>query len=162
MVLSKGQVISKRFLGSSISSKKPTKKFVFTTMRIVFVRFLEEIDDLKKHFEINWPLELFEIGLPNQLQKACFVKYKCSIAILCLCYNDFVAVLLSEVWVSHINSSHEKCFRSISRQGMYTQYGPITNVGISQGWEFFIFAQIFRADVLKGFRTVLYIFWNLS
>ena len=46
----KGQVISKRFLGSSISSKKRTNEFVFTTMRIVFVRFLEEIDDLKKPF----------------------------------------------------------------------------------------------------------------
>ena len=33
-------------------------------------------------------------------------------------------------------------------------------MGFSQGWEFFIFTQIFRADVLKVFRTVLYIFWN--
>ena len=33
-------------------------------------------------------------------------------------------------------------------------------LGFSQGWEFFIFTQIFRADVLKVFRTVLYIFWN--
>ena len=46
----KGQVISKWFWGSSISSKKRTNEFVFTTMRIVFVRFLEEIDDLKKPF----------------------------------------------------------------------------------------------------------------
>ena len=46
----KGQLISKWFLGSSISSKKRTNEFVFTTMRIVFVRFLEEIDDLKKPF----------------------------------------------------------------------------------------------------------------
>ena len=50
MVLSKGQVISKRFLGSSNSSKKRTKEFVFITVRIVFVRFLEEIDDLQKPF----------------------------------------------------------------------------------------------------------------
>ena len=48
--LLKGQVISKRFLGSSISSKKRTNEFVFTSMRRVFVRFLEEIDDLKKPF----------------------------------------------------------------------------------------------------------------
>ena len=33
-------------------------------------------------------------------------------------------------------------------------------LGFSQGWEFFIFAQIFSADVLKVFMTVLYIFWN--
>ena len=46
----KGQVVSKRFLGSSISSKKRTNEFVFTTVRIVFVRFLEEIDDPKKPF----------------------------------------------------------------------------------------------------------------
>ena len=46
----KGQLISKRFLGSSISSKKRTNEFVFTSMRRVFVRFLEEIDDLKKLF----------------------------------------------------------------------------------------------------------------
>ena len=51
--LYKGQLISKRFLGSSISSKKWTKKFVFTTVRNDFVRFLEEIDDLKKPFR-NW------------------------------------------------------------------------------------------------------------
>ena len=46
----KGEVISKWFLGSSISSKKRTNEFVFTSMRLVFVRFLEEIDDLKKPF----------------------------------------------------------------------------------------------------------------
>ena len=28
-----------------------------TSGRLSFVRFLEEIDDPKKHFEINWPLE---------------------------------------------------------------------------------------------------------
>jgi hypothetical protein len=47
---SKDQLISKWFWGSSISSKKRTKEFVFTTMRCVFVRFLEKIDDLKKPF----------------------------------------------------------------------------------------------------------------
>ena len=40
----------KDFLVSSISPKKRTNEFVFTTMRIVFVRFLEEIDNLKKPF----------------------------------------------------------------------------------------------------------------
>ena len=46
----KGQVISKWFWGSSMSSKKRTNEFVFTSMRFIFVRFLEEIDDLKKPF----------------------------------------------------------------------------------------------------------------
>ena len=46
----KGHLISKRFLGSSISFKKRTNEFVFTTMRRAFVRFLEEIDDPKKSF----------------------------------------------------------------------------------------------------------------
>ena len=47
---SKGQLISKWFLGSSISSKKRRNEFVFTSMQRVFVRFFEEIDDLKKPF----------------------------------------------------------------------------------------------------------------
>ena len=46
----KGQLISKWFLGSSISPQKRTNEFVFTTMRRVFIRFLEEIDDPKKPF----------------------------------------------------------------------------------------------------------------
>ena len=41
----KGQLISKWFFGLSISSKKRTNEFDFTTKRLVFVRFLEEIDD---------------------------------------------------------------------------------------------------------------------
>ena len=46
----KGQKISKANYGILNSSKERTKKFIFTTMRLVFVRFLEEIDDLKKPF----------------------------------------------------------------------------------------------------------------
>ena len=51
----KGQVILKGVLNSSISSKKQTKEFDFTTVihqinRLVFVRFLEEIEDTKKPF----------------------------------------------------------------------------------------------------------------
>ena len=54
----KAQLILKWFLGSSISSKKRTNEFNFTTMRLVFVSFLEEIDDPQKnHFEINLPLQ---------------------------------------------------------------------------------------------------------
>ena len=40
---------------SSISSKTRTKEFDFTTV-VPQVRFLEEIEDTKKHFEIIWPL----------------------------------------------------------------------------------------------------------
>ena len=47
---SKGQLILKWFLGSSISSKKRMNEFVFTSMRHVFVCFLEEIHDPKKPF----------------------------------------------------------------------------------------------------------------
>jgi hypothetical protein len=48
---SKGQIISKANYGILNSSKKGTKKFVFTTMRLVFVRFLEEIEDTQKTFQ---------------------------------------------------------------------------------------------------------------
>ena len=46
----KGQLISKANCQAVISSKKRTNEFVFTTMRRVFVRFLEEIEDTKKTF----------------------------------------------------------------------------------------------------------------
>ena len=46
----KGQIISKANYGILNSSKKQTNKFVFTTMRLVFVRFLEKIEDTKKTF----------------------------------------------------------------------------------------------------------------
>ena len=49
-VVFKGQLISKANCQAVNSSKKRTNEFVFTTMRIVFVHFLEEIDDLKKTF----------------------------------------------------------------------------------------------------------------
>ena len=41
----KGQLISKANCQAVNSSKKRTNEFVFTTMRPVFVRFLEEIED---------------------------------------------------------------------------------------------------------------------
>ena len=41
----KGQTKSKWFFQADVSSKKWTKEFNFTTMRLVFVRFLEEIED---------------------------------------------------------------------------------------------------------------------
>ena len=56
----KGQLISKWFLGSSISSKKRTNKFDFTTMipqvdLFSFV-FWRKSTTSKNLFEINWPL----------------------------------------------------------------------------------------------------------
>ena len=44
----KGQLISKANCRAVNSSKKRTNEFIFTTMRRVFVRFLEEIEDTKK------------------------------------------------------------------------------------------------------------------
>ena len=49
LCLDKGQLISKANCQVVISSKKRTNEFVFTTMRRVFVRFLEEIEDTKKN-----------------------------------------------------------------------------------------------------------------
>ena len=46
----KGQLISKANCQAVNSSKKRTNDFVFTTMRCVFVGFLEEIEDTKKAF----------------------------------------------------------------------------------------------------------------
>ena len=46
----KGQLILKANCQAVNSSKKPTNEFVFTTMRRVFVHFLEEIEDSKKAF----------------------------------------------------------------------------------------------------------------
>jgi hypothetical protein len=46
----KGQLISKANCQAVNSSKKQMNEFVFTTMRRVFVCFLEEIEDTKKMF----------------------------------------------------------------------------------------------------------------
>ena len=48
----KGQLISKANCQAEDSSKKRTNEFVFTSMRRVFVRFLEESSARKKRFEI--------------------------------------------------------------------------------------------------------------
>ena len=47
---SKGQLISKANCQAVSSSKKRTNEIFFTTMRRVFVCFLEEIEDTKKKF----------------------------------------------------------------------------------------------------------------
>ena len=46
----KGQLISKANCQAINSSKKRTNEFIFTTMRHVFVHFLEDIEDTKKNF----------------------------------------------------------------------------------------------------------------
>ena len=50
LAFAKGQTKSKRFFQADVSSKKRTNEFNFTTMRLVFARFLEEIEDAKKTF----------------------------------------------------------------------------------------------------------------
>ena len=46
----KGQIISKANCQAVNSSKKRKYEFIFTAMRCIFVRFLEEIEDIKKTF----------------------------------------------------------------------------------------------------------------
>ena len=52
----KGQLISKANCQAEDSSKKRTNEWIFTSMRRVYVRFLEESSARKKRFEIIWPL----------------------------------------------------------------------------------------------------------
>ena len=48
LIAPKGQLILKANYQAVNSSKKQTNEFVFTTMRPVFIHFLEEIEDTKK------------------------------------------------------------------------------------------------------------------
>ena len=48
--IGKGQITSKANCQDMNYSKKRTNEFVFTTMRRVFVHFVEEIEDTKKTF----------------------------------------------------------------------------------------------------------------
>ena len=50
----KGQLISKANCQDMNSSKKRTNEFIFTTIHLFFVHFLEEIEDSKKAFR-NYP-----------------------------------------------------------------------------------------------------------
>ena len=56
-LLAKGQLISKRFFEVIDFLQKPNERirlYYYDTLgRLVFVRFLEEIDEPKNHFEIN-------------------------------------------------------------------------------------------------------------
>ena len=68
----KGQLISKANCQAVNSSKKRTNEFVFTTMRHVFVWFLEEIEDTNKTFQNYLTFKhvfLFWIWLTCLLQK---------------------------------------------------------------------------------------------
>ena len=56
-ILSKGQIISKCFFVSSISSNKSTWGIIVVKSNS-FVRLLEEIEDIKNPFEIIWPLTM--------------------------------------------------------------------------------------------------------
>ena len=49
-MVDEGQLISKANCQVVNSSKKQTNEFIFTTMRRVFIRFLEEIENNKKNF----------------------------------------------------------------------------------------------------------------
>ena len=65
--VSKGQLISKANCQAEDSSKKQTNEFVFTSMRRVFVHFLEESSARKKRFEIIWPLIItsaYDMNIP--------------------------------------------------------------------------------------------------
>ena len=50
MLFHKGQLISKANCQAVNSSKKRTNEFVFASMELVFICFLEEIEDSKKTF----------------------------------------------------------------------------------------------------------------
>ena len=63
-VQAKGQLISKRLFGVVDFLQKTNENKSFWGIIVVksnsFVCFLEEMDDQKKHFEINWPLVFWQ------------------------------------------------------------------------------------------------------
>ena len=65
--LPKGQLISKANCQAVNSSKKRTNEFVFTSMRRVFVRFLEEIEDSKKAFRNYLTFSTFASGFVSKI-----------------------------------------------------------------------------------------------
>ena len=65
--ITKGQLISKANCQAVNSSNKRTNEFVFTTMRCVFVRFLEEIEDSKKAFRNYLTFSKVALKLENSL-----------------------------------------------------------------------------------------------
>ena len=73
--LIKGQLISKANCQAVNSSKKRTNEFVFTTMRRVFVRFLEEIEDTKKTFRNYLTFSIYDYLVLNFYYLACFRSF---------------------------------------------------------------------------------------
>ena len=76
----KGQLISKWFFGSSISSKKRTSKFDFATMKpqvdlFSFV-FWRKLKTPKGHFEIIWPLVPWHLFFGDLSQSEKFSEIK--------------------------------------------------------------------------------------
>jgi hypothetical protein len=65
---SKGQLIPKANCQAEDSSKKQTNEFVFTSMRRVFVRFLEESSARKKTFRDYLTFSWCGLGLNAQLK----------------------------------------------------------------------------------------------
>ena len=69
----KGQLISKANCQAEDSSKKRMNEFASTSMRRVFICFLEESSAIKKRFEIIWPLP--STFIENILSLPCDPKY---------------------------------------------------------------------------------------
>ena len=74
MTTCKGQLISKANCQAVNSSKKQTNEFVFTTVRSVFVRFLEVIEDTKKIFRNYLTFRLLVLKMKTFLFKICKVN----------------------------------------------------------------------------------------
>ena len=70
----KGQLISKANFQAVNSSKKQTNEFIFTSMRRVFVGFLEEIEDFKKAFR-NYLTLSVAVNTPNSPESAQAQKF---------------------------------------------------------------------------------------
>ena len=71
---SKGQLISKANCQAVNSSKKRTNEFVFTTMRRVFGRFLEEIEVTKKTFQNHLTFRQLRKGQMTDF--SCLITYE--------------------------------------------------------------------------------------
>ena len=75
----KSQLISKANWQVVNSSKKRTNEFIFITMRCVFIRFLEEIEDTKKTFR-NYltfrKMSIFNSSSFVKIWSACSCEFK--------------------------------------------------------------------------------------
>ena len=83
-LIAKGHLISKANCQAVNSSKKRTNEFVFTSMRRVFIRFLEEIEDSKKTF---WNYLTFScFSFMDFVDEFCLSFSKFSMQGFCLVY----------------------------------------------------------------------------